>query len=100
MTSLSDRQMSYLRCSVGLSTVAPGRQGAALSQTLGWITNHRLFLFLVRGIVIIIATVSLIVHHLALAVSHIGESRVLHGGGIGKSPTIKRGVHLRRGELY
>lgn len=91
-----DRQSIYLRCSIGLSTVAPGRQGAALSQTLGRITNHGFLLLLVGGIVILIATVSLVVQHLALAVGHVGKSRMLHGGGVGKSPTIKRGVRLRR----
>lgn len=106
ISSSGDRQTIYLRCSVGLSTVAPGRQGAPLSQALGWIANHGLLLFLVCGIVVIIATVSLVVHHLALVVGHVGESRVLHWGGVGQSPTIKRGVRLRRGgfttitELY
>lgn len=90
------RQPAYLRRSVGLSAVAPGRQGAALSQALGWITNHGLLLFLVGGIVVIIATVPLVVQHLTLAVGHVGESRVIHGGGVGKSPAVKRGVRLRR----
>lgn len=53
-------------------------------------------LLLVGGVVIIITTISLVVQHLALAVSHVGKSRVVHGGGVGKSPAIKRGVRLRR----
>lgn len=32
--------------------------------------------------------------HLALTVGHVGDSRVLHGGGVGKSPTVERGVRL------
>ncbi len=94
-------QTLYLRCSVGLSTVAPGRQGATLSQALGWVTNHWLLLFLVGGIIVIVATVPLVVHHLALAVGHVGDSRVLHGVGVHKSPTtVKRGVRLGRGEFH
>lgn len=88
----------YLRRSVGLGAVAPGRQGAALSQALGWVADHGLLLFLVGGIVVIVATVPLVVHHLTLAVGHVGEGRVLHGRGVGKSPTVKRG--LRLGEIF
>lgn len=87
-------QTVYLRCSICLRTVASGRQGAALSQALGRIANHWLLLFLVGGIVVVVATVSLVVHH--LTVGHVGESRVLHGGGVGQSPTIMRGVRLKR----
>lgn len=54
---------------------------------------------MVSCIVVIVAAVSLIVHHLALAVGHVGDSRVLHGGGVGHSPTIKRGVSLRTREF-
>lgn len=90
----------YLRGSICLSTVAPGGQRAALSQALGRITNHGLLLFLVGGIIVIVATVSLVVHHLALAVGHVGESRVLHGGGVGQSPTVKRGVCLSAKRVY
>lgn len=89
----------YLRGSISLSAVAPGRQGAALSQTLGRITGHRLLLLLVRGVVVVVAAVSLVVHHLALAVCHVAEGRVLHGGGIGKSSTVKRRVGLWRREF-
>lgn len=65
--------LDYLRCSISFSAVASGRQGAALSQTLSWITNHWLLLLLVGRIVIIIATISLVMQHLALAIYHTGE---------------------------
>lgn len=84
----------YLRCSIGLGAVTSGRKGAPLSQALGRITNHWLLLLLVSGIVVVITTVSLIVHHLTLVVSHISHSGVLHGGGV-DSPPIKRGIRLR-----
>lgn len=86
----------YLRCSVGLSAVASSRQGASLSQTFGWITTHGLFLFLVRCIVVVIASVSLVVQHLTLAVGHVAQSGVLHGSGIGQGSAIKRRVSLQK----
>lgn len=90
----------YLRRSVGFGAVASGRQGAALSQTFGWVTNHWLLLLLIGGIVVVVATISLIMQHLALAVCHTGEGRVLHGGRVGHSPTIKRGVRLWTGKCH
>lgn len=90
----------YLRCSVGFGAVASGRQGAALSQTFGRITNHWLLLLLVGGVVVIVATISLIMQHLALAISHYGEGGVLHGGGVGHSPAVERGVRLRTGKCH
>lgn len=84
----------YLRGSVGLSAVAPGRQGATLSQTLGRITGHWLLLLLVGGVVVVVTAVSLVVHHLTLVVSHVAEGRVLHRGGISQSSAVKRRVAL------
>lgn len=89
----------YLRGSVGLSAVAPGRQGAALSQTLGRIAGHWLLLLLVGGVVVVVTAVSLVVHHLTLVVSHVAEGRVLHRGGISQSSAVKRRVALWRESL-
>lgn len=91
--------MIYLRGSIGLSAVAPGRQRATLSQTLGRITGHWLLLLLVGGVVVVVTAVSLVVHHLTLAFRHVAEGRVLHGGGVGKSPAVERRVSLWRGEF-
>ena len=90
--------MKYLGRSISLCTIASGRQGAALSQAFGRVANHGLLLFLISRIVVVVATVSLVVHELALALGHVGEGRgVVHEGGVGQRSAVVGGLGLGGG---